>query len=131
MITEKHLSAQIKRLLRLPFAPSELEDARAIAEEYARHLRRLRSAEEVVNAVDLVMGSAIRCPPPAEVAQAVDSVRQEHERRRAEQQEPPWKRPVQCGDCQDTGWVVVTGPRGDGVKRCPKGCAVPSQRLTA
>ena len=98
MIRESFGTSQIKRLMRLPFAPGAPEDAKALTEEFRRVLRSCISEAHLGAVIDSLMDSCTRVPSPAEVAEAVRTVTAPD---RA-------KAPLGCGTCQGTSWYSYT-----------------------
>lgn len=92
-ITEELLNKQIKRLGRLPFAPTQTADVEALAEEYKRAFNRCaKSGEHLKAIVDEVMNRAMRCPPPAEILEIAAGVPL-----------PSTDPPAGCNDCRGLG----------------------------
>ena len=110
MPSNELLAAQIKRLLRLPFAPRVAEDAAAIGAEYRRILAAgLRSDVAVEAVVDDIIEHAEEMPAPAVVMGAVrrwneaDSTRILKNRLDAAGEAPAdWDR--RCAICLDSGF---------------------------
>lgn len=98
-VTEKCLNQQIKRLMRLPFAPAERDDIQAVAEEFKRVLKtRVVTDAHCAAVIDHLMAHAQRCPPPAEVIEAAERV------------EAPdaVKAPMGCQQCHGSGFRSFT-----------------------
>ena len=116
MLSEKTLSAQVARLTRLPFAPTDPEDLKATVAEFRRVLRSgAKSDAHVVAVIDHVMNSSPRCPPPAEVVQACAEVRTGISTDGL---------PEPCERCSDTGGCFAPGLRGYTRCTCPRGLAL-------
>ena len=94
MLSETETKKQIKRLMLLPFRPTEREESAELQREYRRVLSRCLSDQHLVAVVDYVIDSSVRCPPPADLARALDVVA------------PPEKAkaPMGCEVCKGTGW---------------------------
>lgn len=95
MITDKVLNAQIARLMRLPFAPADEEDAKALAIEYRRVLRSSVQSDEHLRAVaDFLIDRCEKVPPPAQVSNAAIEVSDPGSQ----------KAPLGCDVCRGSGW---------------------------
>ena len=102
MISDAHLTKQLRRLLRLPFAPSEPEDQKAYIDEWKRVLRpRLLTEAHCTAVVDRLMESSSRIPSVAEVIEAAEQVPAPDAQ----------KAPLGCEECNGIGFVIVE--RGD------------------
>jgi hypothetical protein len=95
MIEEKKLDKELKRLLKLPFAPQDEEEIDSLMAEYRRIAQRdAKSLAHFLRAVDRLIDSASRVPPPAELVQSLRET-PVPEREAA---------PLGCGTCNGTGW---------------------------
>lgn len=56
-------------------------------------------------------------PTPAAIYGALNVIR-ERGRANTESELPPWRRPIQCGACGDSGWRPVRRGQNEGVERC-------------
>lgn len=95
MVSDAVLMKQAKRLLRLPFAPSEQEDQKGLLDEFRRVLRpRVLTEAHCAAVVDHLIAHSQRCPPPVEVIEAVETV------------DAPdvAKAPMGCADCRGSGF---------------------------
>ena len=99
MIDEKKLTKELKRLMKLPFAPQNSEDAEQLMAEYRRIARRdARSLAHFLRAVDHLVDTSSRVPPPAMLANAIlETPVPERE-----------KAPMGCEICQGNGWQSFT-----------------------
>jgi|SRR5689334_8796776 len=62
-------------------------------------------------------------PTPAAIYAALNVIR-ERGKANAESELPPWRRPIRCGSCGDSGWRPVRRGQNEGVERCDhKGAA--------
>jgi len=69
MLTDSCLNKEVKRLFKLPFAPTTDEDQKGLVGEYKRVLRsRAETDAHLTAIIDRIMDSEIRCPPAAQVA---------------------------------------------------------------
>lgn len=97
--SESCLSKQAKRLLALPFAPHDPEDIRSLLEDFKRILRpRTLTDGHCAAVVDYLIDHSQRCPPPAEIIAAVDTVEAPDEA----------KAPMGCQDCKGSGFRRFT-----------------------
>ena len=97
-MTDLHLNKQLKRLLRLPFAPSDPDEGKAYLDEWKRVLRpRLLTEAHCTAVVDRLMESSSRIPSVAEVIEAAEQVPAPDAQ----------KAPDGCGACKGTGFVIL------------------------
>jgi hypothetical protein len=103
MISKKVLDEQIKRLMRLPLAPSADEDVKGLREEFLRIFRAgCKSDAHVAAVVELLVDSKLpdgrgslisRIPAPADLVEAIRSVNAPE----------LIKAPLGCGVCHGSG----------------------------
>jgi hypothetical protein len=103
MISKKVLDEQIKRLMRLPLAPSADEDVKGLREEFLRIFRAgCKSDAHVAAVVELLVDSKLpdgrgslvsRIPAPADLVEAIRSVNAPE----------LMKAPLGCGVCHGSG----------------------------
>lgn len=106
MISEVSLTQQLKRLMRLPFHPTDPEGAKIVATEFARQLRHCVNDHHLSAVVDRLMDTCARIPAPAEVGQAVRDV--EAPAIRTYDTARPWERPpCPFGECDGNGWAYA------------------------
>ena len=119
MISGKVLSNQIARLMRLPFAPADDRDAKALAEEYERILKAgCREDATLIAAVDTAVDASPNVPAPADL---VEAIRQANSRRFV-------VLPEGCGRCTE-GFIYVERGEYDAADFCA--CALGRWRKSA
>lgn len=97
MTSQKALNTQIKRLFRLPFAPSDAEDIAAVSSEFRRALSRCASDVHLEAVTNRAVETLPRFPAPAEIFTLV-----------AEIPDPAvMKAPSGCEECGGSGWRIV------------------------
>lgn len=96
MVTEKICRQQANRLMRLPFALQDPEEAKAQRGELERVLKgRCLTDAHCTTVVDYLIEHASRCPPPAEVIEAIHEVPAPDK----------VKGPMGCEACRGSGFI--------------------------
>jgi hypothetical protein len=95
VIEEKKLNKELSRLLRLPFAPQSKEEIDGLMGEYRRiACRDAQSLAHFLGAVDHLVDTSSRVPPPAALKEAIlETPVPERE-----------KAPLGCEICNGSGW---------------------------
>lgn len=119
MISEKALKTQVKRLLSLPFTPTERETAQTIIAEFQRVLKANCANDLHLEAVvTRVIDEQVRCPAPAVLIEAARAV---PDPQRRDPQDPgrSWEKPpCPYGECDGSGWIHLENPVFSMVKMC-------------
>lgn len=95
MLDEAQLTKELGRLMKLPFAPADGEDRKALMLEWRRVARKyLRTNAHVKAVADHLMEHSQRVPTPADLVEAAGLV-PEPERTTG---------PLGCATCEGSGW---------------------------
>lgn len=98
MLSDSFLAKEANRLFTLPFPPAG-EDRKSMVREYVYALRgRVSTKEHCIAVIDWLVQHSPRCPTPADVIAATDSVRAPDKA----------KAPMGCSECHGSGYVSFT-----------------------
>jgi len=104
--------------------PRDKEGVTEFAAELTKASRESGTSMEEI--VQRCRESSDRAPEYLHMLVAGRDIADERRRKLQEVSDPPWKQPIKCAICKDTGFEVFEGQKFSGVKRCPKGCEVPA-----
>lgn len=112
-IQREFVKAQFARLGQLSFPPKDAKELKEL--EAALMTAGTETMAKIV--IDDWIRASEKWPVPANLYAVIDVLR-ERKRRDEAAQLPPWRRAIQCAECDDSGWRVVKRGVSEGVERC-------------
>ena len=112
-ITREFVKAQFARLGQLSFPPKDTKELKEL--EAALMTADTETMAKIV-VDDWIRGSE-KWPLPANLYAAIEVLR-DRKRQDEAAQLPAWRRPIECDECGDSGWRVVTRGDREGVEPC-------------